>query len=132
MKIISFLLFCCLALSTPSFAQSLTTQFDQLLQAEYMPDGPGAAVLVAQKGQIIYHTSFGMANLELGVPLKSEHVFRIGSVTKQFTAAAILLLAEQGKLSLQDELTKFIADYPVQGKRITVEHLLTHTSGIKR
>jgi CubicO group peptidase (beta-lactamase class C family) len=58
-------------------------------------------------------------------------VFRLGSITKQFTAVAILMLAEQGKLSLQDEITKFLPDYPTQGKTITVEHLLTHTSGIK-
>ena len=110
---------------------ALQAQFDQLLQAQYPADGPGAAVLVTKKGQVIYQRAIGMADLELDVPLKTDHVFRIGSVTKQFTAAAILLLTEQGKLSLQDEITKFIPDYPTLGKTITVTHLLNHTSGIK-
>jgi CubicO group peptidase (beta-lactamase class C family) len=112
--------------------QNLDAQFDPLVEAQYQkPGAPGAAVLVAKKGQVVYHKAFGMANLELDVPLRTDHVFRIGSVTKQFTAAAILQLMEQGKLSLDDEITKFIPDYPTQGERITVEHLLTHTSGIK-
>ncbi len=112
-------------------SQVLTAEFDKLLQETFKPGGPGAAVLVAKNGQVIYHKAFGMANLELDIPLKPDHVFRIGSVTKQFTCAAIMQLVEQGKLSLQDDLTKFIPDYPTQGKKITVEHLLTHTSGIK-
>ena len=119
------------SLSAPASAQVLTAEFDKLLQETFKPDGPGATVLIAKKGQIVYHKAFGMANLELGIALKPEHVFRIGSVTKQFTGAAIMQLVEQGKLSLQDDLTKFIPDYPTQGKKITVEHLLTHTSGIK-
>ncbi len=132
MKPISSLLLLFLtALSVPVFSQNPTAEFDRLMQENFHPDGPGATVLVAKKGQIIYHKAFGMANLELDVPMRTDHVFRIGSVTKQFTAAAILQLAEQGKLSLQDELTKFIPDYPTQGKKITVEQLLNHTSGIK-
>ena len=121
-----------LLVSLPIAAQpALTAEFDKLLETTFKPDGPGAAVLVGQKGKIIYQRAIGMANLELDVPLRTDHVFRIGSVTKQFTAAAILQLAEQGKLSLQDDITRFIPDYPTQGKKITVEHLLTHTSGIK-
>lgn len=116
------------AQSTPA---QLETSIDQLFAEHFKPDAPGAAVLVAQKGKIIYHKAFGMAHLELNVPLRTDHVFRIGSITKQFTAAAILRLAETGKLSLQDELTRFLPDYPTHGKKITVEHLLTHTSGIK-
>ena len=72
-----------------------------------------------------------MANLELNVPMRVDNVFRIGSITKQFTAVAILQLMEQGKLRLQDEITKFIPDYPTQGYKITIDHLLTHTSGIR-
>lgn len=106
-------------------------EFDKIFQEYYKPDGPGAAVLVSKKGKIIYQKAIGKADLELDVPLRPDHVFRIGSVTKQFTAAAILRLAEEGKLALQDELTKFLPDYPTLGKRITVEQLLNHTSGIK-
>ena len=108
-----------------------TAEFDRIFQEYYKADGPGAAVLVAKKGKIIYQKAIGKADLELDVPLRPDHVFRIGSVTKQFTAAAILRLAEEGKLTLNDELTKFIPDYPTLGKRITVEQLLNHTSGIK-
>jgi CubicO group peptidase (beta-lactamase class C family) len=125
------LLFFLLASFLPAYSQNLDATFDKLFEESFKPDGPGAAVLVAQKDRIIYHKAFGMANLELGVPLRPDHVFRIGSVSKQFTAAAILQLMEQGKLSLDDDLTKFIPDYPTLGRKITVEHLLTHTSGIK-
>lgn len=106
-------------------------EFDKIFQEYYKADGPGAAVLVAKKGKIIYQKAIGKADLELDVPLRPDHIFRIGSVTKQFTAAAILRLAEEGKLALEDELTKFLPEYPTLGKRITVEQLLNHTSGIK-
>jgi CubicO group peptidase (beta-lactamase class C family) len=111
--------------------KQITAEFDKLLSAQYKPGEPGCAALVAIKGQIVYKKAFGMANLELNVPMQPDMVFRIGSITKQFTAIAILQLMEQGKLSLQDEITKFIPDYPTQAYKITIEHLLTHTSGIK-
>ncbi len=109
----------------------LAADFDKILSAQFKSDGPGCAALVAYKGEIIYIKAFGLANIENGVPMKPDMIFRIGSITKQFTAIAILRLMEQGKLDLQDELTKYIPDYPVNGKKITIEHLLTHTSGIK-
>jgi D-alanyl-D-alanine carboxypeptidase len=103
---------------------------EAIVDAAYPTDAPGAAVIVVRDGKVLYRGARGLANLELGVPLKPESVFRIGSVTKQFTAAAILLLAEQKKLALIDPITKFLPDYPVQGKVVTLEHLLAHTSGI--
>lgn len=111
--------------------QSLTSNFDQILSDQFKANDPGATVLVAQNGSIIYHKAFGMADLEMNIPMQPDHIFKIGSVTKQFTAVAILQLMEQGKLSLQDEITKFIPDYPTHGHKITIEHLLTHTSGIQ-
>ncbi|MCL4708100.1 serine hydrolase [bacterium] len=90
---------------------------------------PGAAVLVAQNGKIIYQKGFGFANLEHRVPITTETKFRIGSITKQFTASAILKLQEAGLLSVQDPLMKFMRDYP-RGNEVTIHHLLTHTSGI--
>ncbi len=119
------------ALSAQTLDAKLSAEIDKLLQGHFKPDGSGATVLVSQKGKVLYHKAFGMANLELGVPMRTDHVFRIGSITKQFTGAAILKLAEEGKLSIQDDLTTFLPDYPTQAKKITVEHLLTHTSGIK-
>lgn len=111
--------------------KQLTAEYDKILSEQFKPGETGCAALVAKNGQIIYRKAFGMADLELNVPMQPEMVFRIGSITKQFTAIAILQLMEQGKLSLQDEITKFIPDYPMHGHSITVEHLLTHTSGIK-
>ncbi len=133
------LFFCFLLLSfltsiasaqVPTDAQ-LGAEVDKLLAAQYPASGTGASALVARNGQVIYKKAFGMANLELNVPMQLDNVFRIGSITKQFTAVAILQLMEQGKLSLQDDITKFIPDYPTHGYKITIEHLLTHTSGIK-
>ena len=109
----------------------LAADFDKILSTQFKSDGPGCAAIVAYKGEIIYKKAFGLANIENAVPMKPDMIFRIGSITKQFTAIAILRLMEQGKLDLQDELTKYIPDYPVNGKKITIEHLLTHTSGIK-
>lgn len=111
--------------------QEVTARFDKLLSGQFKSHEPGGAVLIARNGEVLYEKAFGKANLELNVPMRTEHVFKIASVTKQFTAIAILQLMEQGKLGLHDEITKFIPDYPMQGHRITIEHLLTHTSGIQ-
>lgn len=125
-----------LLISTASVAQTLnpkqmTAELDRMLSEQFKQGAPGCAALVAVKGQIIYKKAFGMANIELDVAMQPDNVFRIGSITKQFTAVAILQLMEQGKLKLDDEITKFIPDYPTNGHIITIEHLLTHTSGIK-
>ncbi|SDJ06421.1 CubicO group peptidase, beta-lactamase class C family [Pedobacter sp. ok626] len=117
-----------------TFAQGdkdFSAQYDELLSAQFKPSETGAVALVAKNGEVIYKKAFGMANLELNVPMTTDMVFKIGSVTKQFTAVAILQLLEQGKLNLQDDITKYIPDYPTKGSKITIEHLLTHTSGIK-
>jgi CubicO group peptidase (beta-lactamase class C family) len=115
---------------TPNL-KTMTAEFDKILSAKFKTGETGCAALVAIKGQIVYKKAFGMANLELNVPMQPDMVFRVGSITKQFTAIAILQLMEQGKLALQDDITKFIPDYPTQAYKITIEHLLTHTSGIK-
>jgi CubicO group peptidase (beta-lactamase class C family) len=112
-------------------AQSVFSKIDSILQAKYISTAPGATFLISKDGNVIYKKSFGLANLELNVPMKTENVFEIGSMTKQFTAVSILMLMEKGKLNLNDEITKFIPDYPTHGKTITIHHLLTHTSGIK-
>lgn len=111
-------------------AQDLAKQLDPLFEKQFPADGPGATVLVAKNGKSLYRKAFGMANLELKVPMKPEHVLELGSITKQFTAVAILKLMEEGKLSLEDPLSKYITDYP-NGINIKIHHLLNHTSGIK-
>ncbi|REH52469.1 CubicO group peptidase (beta-lactamase class C family) [Tenacibaculum gallaicum] len=121
----------CFLLTNLVSAQSLTSKVDEILQTQFKNNGTGAVALVAKKGNVIYRKAFGKANLELDVNMVPENVFEVGSITKQFTAVSILMLLEEGKLSLEDDITKFIPDYPTKGKEITVHHLLTHTSGIK-
>jgi D-alanyl-D-alanine carboxypeptidase len=111
-------------------AAPLAAALDAMLAASYPAGRPGAAVLVRRGDEVLVRKGYGMANLELGVALQPESVFEIGSITKQFTAAGILLLAERGRLHLDDEVTRYLPDFPTHGKKITLQHLLTHTSGI--
>jgi CubicO group peptidase (beta-lactamase class C family) len=112
-------------------SQNITPEINKLILTQFKEKAsPGGVFLVTKKGKPIYHYSFGKANLELNVNLSNEHVFQLGSITKQFTAIAILMLEEQGKLSTTDSISKYITDYP-NGNKITIHHLLTHTSGIK-
>jgi CubicO group peptidase (beta-lactamase class C family) len=118
----------------PAANNNLAATFDADLAKMFKANEPGAAAIVVKDGQVIFRKGYGMAHLELGVANAPDHIFRIGSITKQFTAVSILMLMEQGKLALTDEITKFLPDYPTQtlaqGRKITIEHLLTHTSGI--
>jgi len=100
------------------------------MAAEFKANEPGAVVIAVRKGQVIYKKAAGMADMELNVAIKPDMIFRLGSITKQFTAVAILQLAAQGKISLQDDIKKYMPDLPFT-ETITVEHLLHHTSGIK-
>jgi len=120
-----------LFLSTGQAQGQLETKIDSILQSKYKSDTPGAVALVSKNGEIIYKKAFGKANLELEIPMATNNVFKIGSMTKQFTAISIIILQEQGKLNLDDEITTYIPDYPTQGQKITIHNLLTHTSGIK-
>ena len=91
----------------------------------------GMTIAVAQNGEIIHLKGYGMADLEWDISTPPDATYEIGSVTKQFTSVAVLQLAEQGKLSLQDNLSKYFSDYDFKGHSITVEQLFDHTSGIK-
>ena len=108
----------------------LTSSLDKLFSSKYPADGPGCAVLVARGGKVIYRKAFGMANLELKVAMVPENVFRIASLTKQFTAVAILQLHERGLLNIEDDIKKHIPDFP-STEKITIANLMSHTSGIK-
>ena len=90
----------------------------------------GVAVGVVRGGQLVFNRSYGVANLELNEPVNASTVFRLASVTKQFTAASVLLLVEQHKLSLDDKLAKYYPDFP-RGEQVTIRQLLNHTSGIR-
>ncbi len=91
-----------------SYAQELKTSIDSLLLKKYPPEAPGATFMISQKGTIIYKKAFGLADLELNVPMQTESIYEIGSMTKQFTAISILMLMDIGKLDLNNQITKFI------------------------
>jgi CubicO group peptidase (beta-lactamase class C family) len=92
---------------------------------------PGLTLKIIRDDRAIKTAAYGLANIELNVPAKPETVFEIGSVTKQFTAAGILLLAQEGKLSVDDKISRHLKDTPEAWANVTIRHLLTHTSGIK-
>lgn len=114
-----------------SFVSSADT-VDDYIQAEMNQRRiPGIALSVVQNGKPVKTAAYGLANLELNAPVKLETVFEIGSITKQFTAAAILLLQQDGKVSVEDLICRHLQNLPNAWSNITVRHLLTHTSGIK-
>ncbi|MEH0166123.1 serine hydrolase domain-containing protein [Roseateles microcysteis] len=115
---------------TPATPAAMVAYAEKLLNEQKLGDGPGLTVLVARGEQLLYQGARGMASIELGVPMKPEYLLRIGSVTKQFAAATLLKLIDEGKVKLDDPLSKFLPDYP-NGAQITVLQLLNHTSGVK-
>ncbi|MET6990838.1 serine hydrolase domain-containing protein [Sediminicola arcticus] len=113
-----------------SNATSLEVYADSLFQASIdSAQIAGASILVFQKDKMLLNKSYGYASLELAAPIPSNGIFDIGSVTKQFTAAAILKLVETGKLSLNDDFTKYL-EFDTKGRKITIAQLLDHTSGL--
>ncbi len=133
-KIITLCTILLLSMNTVSAAQQNKNvskkSYDQVLAAFVDAKGPGAAAIVSQHGKVLYKGALGMANIELQVPLKTDSIFRLGSITKQFTAAAIMMLAEQGKLSVDDDIHKYVPDFPTEDQVVTIANLLSHTSGI--
>jgi len=103
---------------------------DSIINDVYKADEPGASVLLAQNGKILLRKGYGMANMELQIPVSPDHVFAIASMTKYFTAISILLLQEQGKVDVKDDVRKYIPGYYTHEKTITLENLMTHTGGI--
>jgi len=114
----------------PKPSPSLAERIDASLAQLYRSDGPGATVIVIKNGKTVFRKAYGMADIAKKQALTPDTALRIGSITKQFTATAILMLADEGKLKLDDDITRYLPDYPTHGRRITIEHLLTHTSGI--
>ncbi|HEV7347522.1 serine hydrolase domain-containing protein [Telluribacter sp.] len=117
--------------STQAQTPPSTAKVDSLFAEWNKPGKPGAAVGVVHQGKLIYAKGFGEADLETGAPITPETVFHVASVSKQFTAYAIVLLAQQGKLSLDDDIRKYLPEVPDFGKTITLRHLLNHTSGLR-
>ncbi len=115
-----------------SRAQDKATAAVDEVFADFTKAGsPGCAVAVYRNGRVSYSRGYGLANIEEDVPITSESVFDIGSTSKQFTAASILLLEKQGKLSVNDDVRKYIPELPDYGPKITLLHLLNHTSGLR-
>ena len=106
-------------------------EIDKIFAEWDTTSSPGAALGIIKNGQLIYSRGYGMANLEHDISNSPKTVFRIASTSKQFTAASIILLVQQGKLKLEDPLTKFYPEFPEYAKKITIRHLLNHTSGIR-
>lgn len=111
-------------------AGTAAAQIDALLSQSFTAGTPGGVVLAVHRGEVVFRKAYGSAQIELGVPMQPEHVFRLGSITKQFTAVAILQLLEAGKLKLDDDITKYVPILQTSGHQITLEHLLNHTSGL--
>ncbi len=140
-KLSAIALAACLLLQTPvhlayaapaaaASEQDAGARIDALIAPQFKADAPGATVIAVKDGKTVFRKAYGLADVAAKQPLKADAQLRLGSITKQFTAVAILMLAEEDKLALTDDITRFFPDYPTGGKRITVEHLLTHTSGI--
>ncbi len=112
-------------------ATTLSGKVDELFAQWDNGDNPGASIAVVKNGAIVYKKGYGLANLEYGIPNSPSTVFHIASVSKQFTVFSILLLEKQGKLSLDDDIRKYIPEVPDFGKTITLRHLASHTSGLR-
>lgn len=120
-----------LALPAALGAQDLTATADRIFAAWNSTHTPGCAVGIARNGTPIFARGYGMADLEDGTPITPQTVLESGSVAKQFTATAVLLLVADGKLRLDDDVRKYVPELPAYGRTITIRHLLSHTSGLR-
>ena len=131
MKNLLLILLIC-SFSYYSFGQIKESQaIDSIFLEWNKPDVPGCALGIVKDGKLIYSKGYGIADLEHDIAITPSSVFGIGSITKHFVAFSILLLEEQGKLSIDDNIQKFLPDFPVYGAPITIKHLLYHTDGIR-
>jgi CubicO group peptidase (beta-lactamase class C family) len=113
-----------------AWGDDLSSKFEQYMDAAVKVDRFCGSVLVSREGQTLFNRGYGMANIEHDIPNTPGTKFRLGSITKQFTAMAVLILHEQGKLQLDDPIGKFLEDSPKAWDGVTIHHLLTHTSGV--
>lgn len=117
--------------SRPALTAQQRASIDRFVKAEMLREHvPGVAVGIYSRGKILLAKGYGMANVELSVPVKPETIFQSGSVGKQFASAAIMMLVEQGRVSLDDSITKYFPDAPAAWKPILLKNMLSHTSGL--
>jgi len=109
----------------------LATQVDAVFSAWEQPGVPGGVVGIVKEGELVLAHAYGLASLEYGVPVTTETIFNVASVSKQFTAFSIILLAQEGKLSLKDDVRKYLPEVPDFGTTITIGHLMNHSSGLR-
>ncbi|MBN2199118.1 MAG: serine hydrolase [Candidatus Aminicenantes bacterium] len=119
------------AVAAPALSPAQAEEIDKIFAPFAKPDTPGCSVAVLRDGRVVFARGYGLADLEHDVPITPETVFEAGSVAKQFTAASLLLLAAEGKLSLEDDVRVTLPEVPDFGRPITLRHLLTHTSGLR-
>jgi CubicO group peptidase (beta-lactamase class C family) len=124
-------LFLSITTATSVLAADTSAKVNQLFESFDKPGSPGCSVGVIRNGSFVYRKSFGYASLELGVPLTPESVFYMGSVSKQFTAASVVLAAEQGHLSLDDDVHKYLPELPDYSHPVTLRQMLHQTSGFR-
>src|ERR1700676_2774682 len=129
--------FCTVISSAVLAAPAADLTAEQIRAIDHYVDGemkredvPGIAVGIYSRGQILLAKGYGLANIELNVPVKAETVFQSGSVGKQFAAAAIMMLVEEGRVGLEDSITKYFPNAPQGWQEIRVKNLLSHTSGL--
>lgn len=131
-KAVAHSLLVCAGFAFPLIAQTERGErIDAIFQPWNKPGSPGAAVAIIEHGKLAYEKGYGSANLEYNIPIVPETIFHVASVSKQFTAMAIVLLERDGKLSIDDEVHKYLPELPDYGSKITLRNLLQHTSGIR-
>ena len=104
---------------------------DRLFAQWDRTDSPGAAIVIVKDGAVLYQNGYGYANLDHHIPITPQTLFDVASVAKQFTGLSVAMLVQQGKLSLDDDIRKYVPDVPDFGKPITIRNLLHHTSGLR-
>ncbi|MGB7295780.1 MAG: serine hydrolase domain-containing protein, partial [Candidatus Aminicenantales bacterium] len=122
----------CFASVARAQTENIDSRVDSFVQAEMNRQKiPGLALAVMRDGKILNARGYGLSNVELNVPVTPESIFQSGSVGKQFTATAVMMLVEEGRIGLNDKITRYFPEAPKAWDTITVRHLLTHTSGLK-
>jgi CubicO group peptidase (beta-lactamase class C family) len=129
-RYVVFLIFFLVHIRSQAQNPATTAAVSEYVKAEMQRQHiPGLALLVVKGGKVVRAEGFGLANVELQVPVKPATIFQSGSVGKQFTATAVMMLVEEGKIALDDPLTKYFAGAPASWKDVTVRELLSHTAG---
>ncbi|MDO8833939.1 MAG: serine hydrolase domain-containing protein, partial [Vicinamibacterales bacterium] len=119
------------ASAQPAWSPELATKVDKVFEGMDKPTSPGCAFGLVRDGRLVYARGYGMANLDHDIVITPSTVFHVASISKQFTASAIHLLAREGKLSLDDEARKYVPELPDFGSPVTIRHLIHHTSGLR-